>query len=132
AADTELPEGPGTSSLQAVLDGAAVFKASAGGKDTLWAADAETGDVLWERPEDASFVAADPGGSLLYVQEGEEYRAVDAGSGEVVEEDVSGETSLLIDGFGARHAEPRRGDSESDLLGSVPRAYGPGVEEFGV
>ncbi|MFW5415786.1 PQQ-binding-like beta-propeller repeat protein [Nocardiopsis sp. CNT-189] len=130
--DVDLPKRADIADLLTVADGTAVFAIQDSDDGLLWAADTETGETLWKYPEPVSVISIDPGGDLVHVQEGEEHRAIDAGTGKVSEKDVSEGAKVPIDQFGAQHRESDPEAPMADLITAAPYAYGPGVEEFSV
>ncbi|CAM4309417.1 PQQ-binding-like beta-propeller repeat protein [Nocardiopsis rhodophaea] len=103
--------------------------------DPVRALDAETGELLWEYHENAAILSLVERGAttLVYIQDKDGYRSVDAHTGAVVDEDVSGDTENLIDQFGASDSWWRRERGPDDDLRMAPaKPFGPGVGEFSV
>ncbi|MBB4933173.1 outer membrane protein assembly factor BamB [Lipingzhangella halophila] len=83
------------------------------GIETMRVADAETGEFLWKDEGKVRFGSAEPwdGATLLYVEEKEGLRAVDARTGETVTEDAFGEATAPINHYDARARHPDAADT---------------------
>ncbi|CAM3958333.1 PQQ-binding-like beta-propeller repeat protein [Nocardiopsis gilva] len=97
--------------------------------------DAKTGELLWEHPEKAvilSLVERD-GTTLVYFHDQHGYQSLDARTGAIVDDDVLGATTALIDAFGASYPwREHKPASDADRRTAPVEAYGPGVGKLAI
>lgn len=164
----DLPEEVGRSSYQlwATDTGELLFNSDhctlgqAGCADRrITAVDADTGRTMWSEERAGAIVSMTEDGSTtrLHIETGNDYRTLDARTGEVLAEGVeaAGETEALLGSFGVSHPHPRTvlpselrsldeeslaelepeeaeelADRRAQELDMIPAGlYGPGMEE---
>ncbi|GAA2057317.1 PQQ-binding-like beta-propeller repeat protein [Nocardiopsis rhodophaea] len=97
------------------------------------ALDAETGELLWERPGEMIILSiAERGGDTrVYVYDKKGYQSLDARTGRVVDDDASGDNEALIDAFGASVTWFEKETTPDDDPRMPPiEPFGPGVGEL--